>query len=339
MLVVVTDAVLAEPDDAGATPMPPSRRQRIVRLIIRMSLLSLAVLAMTSLLSGIDFHKVIADLRHASPWLLLLGFVLANLTRVTQATSTLGAAPEPLPFGPVYALQLAMSFITVAVPSYAARVAVSIRFYQKRSIATGAALAAGALDVMTTFLIEVIGIFVLVVFTSASLDVQINFPSDSTKRLVIIAAVIAVVAFVVLAAVAKWRRFVVEWIRRLAIDAWAAIRGLKSPRRLALLLGGNLGTELLFTLALGTFAHAMGTTVPFADLLLIHLSVSLLAGLVPIPGGVGVAEALLTYGLIRSGMTDDAAFAAVIAYRASTFYLPPIWGYMSLRWLQHRDMV
>jgi uncharacterized membrane protein YbhN (UPF0104 family) len=333
----MTEAVAAEPDDAGATP--PTRRRQIVRFVVRIGLITLAILAMTSLLSGIDFHAVMADLRHASPWWLLLGFILANLTRVTQATSTLGAAPKRLPFGPVYALQLTMSFITVAVPSYAARVAVSIRFYQKQAIATGAALAAGTIDVMTTFFIEVIGIFVLVVFTDASLDVQITFPTDSTKRLITIAVVIVVVALVVLAVVEKWRRFVVDWTKQLAHDAWSALLGLRTFRRWALLLGGNLGTELLFTLSLGVFAYALGTRVPFLDLLLIHLTVSLLAGLVPVPGGVGVAEALLTYGLIRSGMTDDAAFAAVIAYRASTFYLPPIWGYLAMRWLQHRDMV
>ena len=219
----MNEAVAAEPDDAGATPA--TRRQQIVRFVIRIGLITLAILAMTSLLSGIDFHAVWADLRHASPWWLLLGFVLANLTRVTQATSTLGAAPERLPFGPVYALQLTMSFITVAVPSYAARVAVSIRFYQKQGIATGAALAAGTIDVMTTFLIEVIGIFVLVVFTDASLDVQITFPSDSTKRLITIALVIVVVAIIVLAVVEKWRRFIIDWTKQLTHDAWSALKG------------------------------------------------------------------------------------------------------------------
>ena len=53
-----------------------------------------------------------------------------------------------------------------------------------------------------------------------------------------------------------------------------------------------------------------------------------------VPGGVGVSETLLTIGLVRTGMPEEAAFAAVIAYRASTFYLPPIWGFVSFRWLE-----
>jgi glycosyltransferase 2 family protein len=29
-----------------------------------------------------------------------------------------------------------------------------------------------------------------------------------------------------------------------------------------------------------------------------------------------------------------AAFAAVLLYRLATFYLPPIWGFFALRWLE-----
>ena len=130
------------------------------------------------------------------------------------------------------------------------------------------------------------------------------------------------------------RVLVVDWAKRLGTEALAVLRGLTSPRRLALLLGGNIATELFFTIALGLFARSMGYTVPFADLLLIHLFVSLFAGLVPVPGGVGVSETLLTIGLIRAGMPDEAAFAAVIAYRTSTFYLPPTWGFFAMRWLE-----
>jgi uncharacterized membrane protein YbhN (UPF0104 family) len=234
----------------------------------------------------------------------------------------------------VYGLQLSVAYVTIAVPSYAARVAMSVRFFQRQGVPAGAALAAGALDTMTTFFIEVIGISALLLFTPASLDFDFSGTGETATRLLTIAGVL--LGLIVLAVIifAKLRRFVVDWAKRLGTESMAVIRGLRSPRRLALLIGGNIASEVLFTLALGTFAFAMGTPISFADLLLIHLTVSLLAGLVPVPGGIGVAEAILTMGLIRAGMPDDAAFAAVIAYRASTFYLPPIWGFFSLRWLE-----
>jgi uncharacterized membrane protein YbhN (UPF0104 family) len=323
---------------AGVAEVEVPKLQQLRRItlgtILRVVLPGLAILALTTAIAGLDLEGVVDQLIHATWWLLVLGFVFANLTRASQAVSTLGSSPMPLAFGPVYLMQLAMGYLNVAIPSYAARVAVSVRFFQRQGLPAGGALAAGFLDVMTTFFIEVIGITCMVLFTAASLDIDFSQASNAAARLLWWALVLIVVVIVVLVAVRRLRRLVVDWAKKLGTEALAVLRGLNSPRRLALLLGGNLATEVFFTTALGLFARSMGFTVPFADLLLIHLSVSLLAGLLPVPGGVGVSEALLTIGLVRSGMPEEAAFAAVIAYRASTFYLPPTWGFVSFRWLE-----
>jgi uncharacterized membrane protein YbhN (UPF0104 family) len=309
-------------------------RRITIGTVLRVVLPGLAILALTTAIAGLDLEGVVDQLIHATWWLLVLGFVVANLTRVSQAVSTLGSSPVPLAFGPVYLMQLAMGYLNVAIPSYAARVAVSVRFFQRQGLPAGSALAAGFLDVMTTFFIEVIGIVCMVLFTGASLDIDFSQASNAATRLLWWALVLIGVVIVVLAVVRRLRRLVVDWAKRLGTEALAVLRGLNSPRRLALLLGGNLASEVFFTTALGLFARSVGYTVPFADLLLIHLSVSLLAGLIPVPGGVGVSETLLTIGLVRTGMPEEAAFAAVIAYRASTFYLPPAWGFVSFRWLE-----
>ena len=64
-----------------------------------------------------------------------------------------------------------------------------------------------------------------------------------------------------------------------------------------------------------------------------------LAGLIPVPGGVGAAEATLTAGLVAFGVDQPTAFAIAISQRLCTHYLPPIWGYFSLRWLRGRGFV
>jgi uncharacterized membrane protein YbhN (UPF0104 family) len=109
---------------------------------------------------------------------------------------------------------------------------------------------------------------------------------------------------------------------------------LRGSHKLMLLFGGNLATEILFATALGLFCRGLGYDISLADLLLINIGVSLLASFIPVPGGIGVVEFGLTAGLTSAGMSSEAALAAVFLYRLSTFYLPPIWGFFALRWLE-----
>jgi uncharacterized protein (TIRG00374 family) len=97
---------------------------------------------------------------------------------------------------------------------------------------------------------------------------------------------------------------------------------------------GSAATEVLFAVALGLFARAFGYETSLAELLVINISVSLLASFIPVPAGVGVAEFGLPVGLTSAGMTAETAIAAVLLYRISTFYLPPLWGFVAMQWLQ-----
>ena len=150
---------------------------------------------------------------------------------------------------------------------------------------------------------------------------------------------VAVVVSIVLVLIPRRRRQIVGWVRGLLADGFQAVRGLQSIRRLALLLGGNLASDLLFATSLGTFAWAFDTRVPFMDLIVIIISVSLLSGLLPIPGGIGVVEGGLALGLVSAGMPEEAAFAAVILYRLSTYYVPPLWGFFALRSLERNRLL
>jgi uncharacterized protein (TIRG00374 family) len=104
-----------------------------------------------------------------------------------------------------------------------------------------------------------------------------------------------------------------------------------------MLLGGNLASELLFASTLAVFAGALGFRIGLGEALLINIGVGLLSGLLPVPGGIGVAEGGLTFGLISAGMPEESAFAAVVLYRLATFYLPPVWGFFAMRWLQRNQ--
>jgi uncharacterized membrane protein YbhN (UPF0104 family) len=112
-----------------------------------------------------------------------------------------------------------------------------------------------------------------------------------------------------------------------------------SPGRLVRLLAANVGSQILYALALGASVHAYGADATLPELLLINTGVSLLGGLVPVPGGIGVTEAGLIAGLVAVGVDESAALAATLTHRMVTYYLPPVWGWFSLRWLSRHDFV
>ncbi len=305
--------------------------------LIRVVLPAIAVMALMSGLAGLDFAELADQVRDATWWLVALGVIIAQLPRLTQAVSTLGASPVPLPLGPVYALQLAVSYVNLAIPSAAGRIAVNIRFFQRHGVPAGSAVAAGAIDGFGGFVAQATLLLILLLFTSVSLDLDVGEATSGAVDFLVIVLVIAGIALVLLAVIKRWREWVLGWLKRLSAEAWGAVRGLRSPRRIALLFGGNFATELLFALALAAFAHALGFPLDLGTALLINISIALLSGLLPIPGGIGVAEGGLTWGLVQAGMPEGAAFAAVLLYRLSTFYLPPIWGFFAMRWLERHD--
>jgi uncharacterized protein (TIRG00374 family) len=177
-------------------------------------------------------------------------------------------------------------------------------------------------------------LFVLVFFIS---DVDLGLSVDTeqlsgiaTTALIVIA--VLVIAVVVAIAVPSLRQRLVTALH----EARDALQVLRTPRRLLALYGGNLLSQLLFAVTLGACVRAFGYDLPLSTLILINTVVSLFAGLLPVPGGVGVSEAGLSLGLTRAGLPSETAFAIALTTRFATFYLPPIWGYASYRWMTSR---
>jgi uncharacterized protein (TIRG00374 family) len=67
--------------------------------------------------------------------------------------------------------------------------------------------------------------------------------------------------------------------------------------------------------------------------------VALFAGLMPVPGGIGVTEAALTAGYIAIGVDSASAMSAALCYRIVTFYIPPCFGYFAMRSLRRQQML
>ena len=68
-------------------------------------------------------------------------------------------------------------------------------------------------------------------------------------------------------------------------------------------------------LALGATCLAYGINLNLAQLIFINMSAAVLSSLVPVPGGIGAAEASLAAGLIAMGVDESAAFTIAITQR------------------------
>ena len=102
--------------------------------LIQAALLLFAGLAVLLFATGIDYDQLWSSLEDATWGWILFGFFVAQPPRLTQATATLGSVAPDLRFGPVYVMQLATSYMNLALPSSAARLAVNIRFFQRQGL-------------------------------------------------------------------------------------------------------------------------------------------------------------------------------------------------------------
>jgi uncharacterized membrane protein YbhN (UPF0104 family) len=324
---------------AGAEPPELAKIRRVSwESLLQAGLLVLAGMAVLSFVGGVDLDQFEQALRDASWGWIAAGAIVAQLPRLTQAIATRGSVPVQVPLGPVYMLQLANSYLNLAVPTSFASIAVGVRFMQRQGVPLAAAVTSGTINTLANNVVQAGMLAALLLFSGATLNLDIGTPSASgaTHILLLLLGLLvaAAVLLVALGYAAKARAAVREHFRHWWPEVRGAFTALRASNKLAQLVFGNVATELLFATALGLFARALGFPLSIADLLVINLSTSLFSSLIPVPGGIGVVEGGLVVGLSSDGMQQSAAFAAVLLYRISTFYLPPIWGWFAIKWLR-----
>jgi uncharacterized membrane protein YbhN (UPF0104 family) len=314
-------------------------RRVTVGTIVQLSLLVLAVLAIVKFAGNIDFKAVKGHLADASwAWLVFAAF-FAQVPRLSQAVSTLGSIAARVRFAPVYVLQLANSYLNLAVPAGIGRMTIFVRFFQRLGLPPSAAITSGAIDSLVGNVIQVTLIVLLALFSAEDVSLDLQAPGPGARHLlwIVIGLVLAVVLVVVL--VGRIRNGVVSRVRTWWPQVRRSLAALRQSNRLLLLFGGNLATEILFASALGLMARGFGYQIPLTALILINSSTSLISSIIPVPGGIGVAEFGLEVGLTSAGMTPSAAAATVLIYRLSTFYIPPTWGFVAFKWLQRNRYI
>jgi uncharacterized protein (TIRG00374 family) len=269
-------------------------------------------------------------------------FVLGQLPVVTGAWALTGAVMGPLPFGRCVALETSNMF-TSFVGGDAAVFGVRVRFFQRQGLDAPAAISSGAIAGTASWVVK--GALFLICLPFAAGDFHKPTSSDGGSHqdivwiiLIVVLAVAVLIAVVTL--VPRLRRMVNEKARPHLATIWNDVKAIAvEPRKIAYVLGGSLGSQILIALCLGASLHSVGEHASFATLIVVLTLAAMIGGAVPVPGGAGVIEVGLIAGLSAAGIPQDQAVAAVFIERFCTAYLPPIWGWATLVWMRRSDYI
>jgi len=272
----------------------------------------------------------------SAQWAWLPAVIAASaLTYLASAVALIGSVPIWLPVWPTVLAQAASSFINRVSPANIGGMALNARFLQKSGVPPAAGVAAVGVNSLVGALVHVV---MLVTFAAAAGHALAHaFKLPSASKLLLILALAAALAGIVLAT-RKGRRFARTRLLKGALSASASLRSAAaSPARLTLLLGGSSLVTLAYIGGLAASVEAFGGGVGLTALAVVYLGASAIAAASPTPGGLGAIETALIAGLTGVGLSSGAAVSAVLTYRLSTYWLPVIPGWLSLRLLQRRD--
>jgi len=321
-------------DALGAEKPDVVQLQRVTWGNVAMVLLTaFAAYSLISALTDIGFDTI-ADQMSSAIWAwVVVALLMAQLTNVGEYFSLVGVVGSPVPFGPTMMFRYALSFISLAVPSDAGAIAMNVRYQQKLGVPSAAAIAQGPLLTIVSKVFDVLLLLISARFVGEAIDTdQIDFGPVVT--LIVIVIVVAVLAVIVVLTVPKLRASMLPHVK----EGFGAIKGsLTDPQRMSKIVAGTLLQKILFALTLLAAVAAFGSSMRFGEAIFVNTAVSLFVGLVPVPGGIGVAEAALAAGLIAVGVPEEAAFAAALTHRMVTAYIPPVFGWWASRWLTERD--
>jgi uncharacterized membrane protein YbhN (UPF0104 family) len=273
-------------------------------------------------------------------WVALV-FVFSQSAYPAIAMTTVGSVTTTLPYGRTLALEVSNTFVALAGGSMAV-MATRIRFFQKQGYDATVAVSSGVLVSTASWIVK--GALFLIALPIAIGNLHFSEPSSNSKdhaHLVWLIVLIVVIAGVVVGlafAVPRWRKLAAEKLRPKVSEVWSHLKVLAThPRNLVEIFGGNVVAQVVIALALGAALHAFGDHLGLATLIVVLTLASMLGGISPVPGGMGVVEAGMILGLTAAGISQTDAVAATFVQRLFTAYLPPIWGWFVLVWLRKKD--
>ncbi|MFG2911755.1 flippase-like domain-containing protein [Kitasatospora sp. NPDC048298] len=314
---------------APEAPMAPAKLERLKpkTLIMVIALTFAAYLALTTIKPA---QLKLSQMNWAWAAAALLA---AAFSYVAASMSLTGFVPERLPFRRTVAAQLAGSFVKLVAPAAIGGIALNTRYLQKAGIRSGQAVASVGASQLAGLAGHLLLLFSFGLITGSQTNGDL-----SASRAVIIGVLSAAVLALVVAAVAPLRRFVLGRLRSLFFGVVPRMLDLmQTPSKLVTGFGGILLLTLSFTACLDFSVQAFGGDISFSAVAVVFLTANAAGSAIPTPGGIGPVEVALIGALTVADVSPAVATPAVFLYRALTFWLPVIPGWIAYNVLQRKN--
>ena len=234
-------------------------------------------------------------------------------------------------------VQIAASFVILVTPAAVGGVALNVRYLRKAKLSSAdAAASVGVTQVMS---FAVFGVLVLIsaVIAGSSKAARALTPPHWAY----IALGILVGLTLIALALPAGRRLLFSRVGSVASQVIPRLVDVaQRPVKLAEGVGGTVLITLAYILCLAASVRAVGdTSVPLASIAVVYLAGNAAGSFIPTPGGIGAVETALSIALAGAGMQPAHAITAVLLFRTVTFWLPVLAGWISLHYLQRKDVL
>jgi uncharacterized membrane protein YbhN (UPF0104 family) len=285
-------------------------------------------------LANVSFSKLLAQ---ANPvWsLVALAFSAATYIGATLAIS--GFVLERLNTLRTLLVQVAGSFVILVTPAAVGGVALNVRYLRKANLsAADAAASVGVTQVMSFAVFGVLVVISAAVAGSSKAAKALTPPHWAYYAL----AVLVGLALIVLALPAG-RKQLFSRVGSVASQVIPRLLDVaQRPVKLAQGVGGSVLVSVAYILSLAASVRAVGDNhIQLASIAVVYLAGNAAGSFIPTPGGIGAVETALSIALAGAGMPTAQAITAVLLFRTVTFWLPVLAGWVSLHYLQRRDVL
>jgi uncharacterized membrane protein YbhN (UPF0104 family) len=326
LLVALRDGLMDRQPSGDVVEQLDLRRIK-ARTIITLVLGTFAAYVLVGQLTSYNLLELFGS---ASWSWVLVAAGLSALSVLGAALSLSGFVPERLHLVRTIAAQLAAGFATLVSPPTVGTVAVNVRYLQKSGLHPALASASVGVSQVFAFFLHILLLLTFGLLAGQQRDLELTPPAW---------AIWVVAALVVLAGVAfafgPVRRLVTERVKPILREVGPRmVTVAQRPWKIVEGVGGILLLNGAFCACMIASVNAFDGGGNLAAIAVVYLAGSTVGQAAPTPGGIGAVEAVYVAGLTAAGVDPAVALSATFLFRALTFYIPTVPGYLAFNWLQ-----